>query len=103
MQFTIKNIDVITRRKKPQEQCVEDWTNYDKHIMDRMMIEAKCQPPHWMPTSKLPLCSNITQLKKFIYQPSTALMDAYGPPCRVIERIDYSYQEKDDDKDIAGV
>ena len=102
MQFNIKNIDVITHRQKPQTQCVEDWKNYDQYIMDHIMIENKCHPPHWMPTSKLPVCSNITQMKNFIFQPSTAKMDEYGPPCRVIERIDYTYQEKEEKEDIIG-
>ena len=56
MRFTIKNVDVVTRRNKSPEECVDDWLNFDQQLMDKMMIDAGCRPPHWSSTSKLPIC-----------------------------------------------
>ena len=103
MYFTMKNIDVITRRNKPHKTCFEDWKNYDRYIMDRIMTEAKCRPSHWTTTLNLPLCSNATAMKNFKWQPSTAQIEIYGPPCKVIERLDYTYHEKDEKEDLAGM
>ena len=98
MIFTIKNVDVIRHRWKPQERCFEDWKNYDQYVMDNMMLKVKCHPPHWNPTTNLPLCSNSTQLKYFEREPSIADIKKYDPPCKVIQRLDYTYVE-DDEKD----
>ena len=32
MRFKVRNIDVITRRNKIREACVEDWKNYDNEL-----------------------------------------------------------------------
>ena len=100
MEFTIKNIDVITRRSKPKKRCFEDWKNYDSYIMGNVMTEAQCHPPHWIPTSNMPLCSNTTEMKKFISQPTTGQIEEHRPPCKVIERLDYEYEEADENIDM---
>jgi len=91
MEFRVKNIDVIRHRWKPQERCFEDWKNYDQYVMDNIMLKAKCHPPHWNPTSNLSLCSNSTQMIKI----RRFSIDEYDPPCKVIQRLDYTYVEGD--------
>ena len=91
MSFTIKNVDVVTRRNKSPKPCIEDWMNFDQQVMNRMMFEAGCRPPHWSGASHLPTCFNATQMKIFESQP-------YGfseRPCKNIERVDYVYEEYD--------
>ena len=95
MLFKIKNVDVIRHRWKPQKRCFEDWKNYDQYVMDNMMLKAKCHPPHWNPTTNLPLCTNATQMKIFIEQPTMDEIKKYDPPCKVIHRLDYTYLEID--------
>lgn len=38
MKFTVKNVDVISRRNKPQEPCIEDWKHFDDYILNSMAI-----------------------------------------------------------------
>ena len=92
MKFIVKDIEVVTRRNKSPEPCVEDWMNYDQHMMEKMMTEAGCRPPHWSPYSNLPICSNATQMKRFASQPRSFV----HPPCKNIERVDYVYEEIDE-------
>ena len=98
MNFRIKNIDVITNRNKGKERCIENWKDYDQYIMNDIMVETGCHPPHWISKNGLPVCSNSTQMKKFADQPTTAKVEMYDPPCKIIERLDYTYDEKDMDK-----
>ena len=35
MQFEARNIDVITRRNKRYQPCVEDWRQYDQNVMEK--------------------------------------------------------------------
>ena len=95
MKFVIKNINVITQRNTKQEPCFEDWLNYDQFLMDEMMLEIGCHPPHRISTYKLPLCSSATQMKKLDQLPSVAKVDSYRPPCKSIYQLDYVYEEID--------
>ena len=95
IRFDIKNMDVITRRNKYHDNCIVDWKQYDKHILDKFMVNMKCRPPHWNITSKLPLCSNATEMKRFAKAANVASND-YEPPCKSIARIDYNYSELDE-------
>ena len=44
MRFEVRNIDVITRRNKLDERCVEDWRNYDTNFMKNLVDEVGCHP-----------------------------------------------------------
>ena len=75
-----------------------------KHIMDKIMIDMKCHPPHWTPTSQVPLCSNSKEMRKFATAKNIASND-YEPPCKSIARVDYNYLEHDEiyiDRKIFG-
>ena len=91
--FRVKNIEVITRRNKINEPCEEDWRNFDNHIMEGMMRKTGCCPPHWKTNLGLPICSNHHQMKTFSIQPTTAEMESYIQPCRVINQFDYIYSK----------
>ena len=57
------------------------------------MRKAGCRPPHWKANFDLPICSNPNQMKTFSKQPTTADMESYIKPCRVIYHLDSSYSE----------
>lgn len=101
MSFNIKNIDAVSLRNKPQKPCITRWKNYDQIIMDEIIREAGCRPPHWTTSLNLTLCSNATQMKKIpTSQPTTTRVQDFDPPCKVIERLDYIYYEEDEKNDV---
>ena len=69
--------------------------------MDGIMKETGCHPSHWIPPANLPLCTNATEMKNFALQPTTLKVEMYDPPCKIIERLDYSYKEKDDPREFS--
>ena len=95
MLYEIKNIEVDTYRNTRQEPCDSEWQNFDQHLMDDIMLEAGCHPPHRNSTHNIPICSNSSQMKKVDRQPSTTKVDSYAPPCKSILRLDYDYKETD--------
>ena len=99
MKFYPKNIEVNTRRNRIREPCEEDWKNYDRHIMYRIIKKAGCRPPHWKTTFDLPICSKPNQMKIFSRQPDTKEIESFNPPCKVISQLDYTYVESDYDKE----
>ena len=99
MTFEVRNIDVISRRNKKDEPCVEDWRNYDNNFMESLMTDVGCQPPHWKFQSKLPICSSAKQMKHFSDQPGTYDIEFATQPCKAIDRLDYTYTENEVDSD----
>ena len=95
MIFRVRNVGVVTRRNKRQDPCVEEWRYYDQHFMEHKMNQVGCHPPHWKTISNLPTCSDATQMKLLSKQPSTFEISSFRPPCKVINRLDYIYQEVD--------
>ena len=93
MRFEVRNIDVISRRNKINEPCVEDWRNYDQNYMETLMIEFGCHPPHWKSDTKLPICSNEKQMKYFFELPEYYDAAIALQPCKKIDRLDYTYTE----------
>ena len=92
MYFYIKNQNVITRRSKSGQPCYENWKNHDQYVMNEIMNEAGCRPPHWGTILNLPLCSNTTSMSIFS-EISPAKFDSFKPPCKSIDQLDFSYKE----------
>ena len=95
MKFRVRNVGVITRRNKKKDPCVEDWRHYEHHFMEHKMNRVGCCPPHLRTTSDLPTCNNATYMKPFVKQPGTAEIESFRPPCKVMNRVEYLYDEKD--------
>ena len=95
MIFEARNIDVITRRNKLDEPCVEDWRHYDENFMKNLVDDVGCHPPHWKFDSKQPICSCAKQMKYFSKQPTTHEVEFATQPCKTIDRLDYTYTERD--------
>ena len=95
MSFQVKDIDVTARRNTVRNPCIEDWRNHDGFILDQMMNEIGCRPPHWTTRLNLSICSDTTQMKKFARQPNYGIIETFHSPCRMIDRLDYLYQEDD--------
>ena len=100
MEYRVRNIDVITRRNKIHEPCMEDLEYYDYHFMEYWMRKVGCRPTHWKfhHMKGLPVCLNASQMKAFSEQPQTSDIEAFEPPCKHIDQLDYIYRESDLDE-----
>ena len=95
MEFEVRNIDVISRRNKINEPCVEDWKNYDQFYMENLMNNIGCHPPQWKFDSKFPNCSSDQQMRNLSRQPLAYDVASFTQPCKIIDRLDYTYSESD--------
>ena len=102
MKFGVKDIEVIKHRNRKEEPCIKDWKNFDQLVMDDLMLKSGCRPPHWNTNQNFTLCSRPEQMVRFSDQPSTTDVLSYGPPCRVIENLHYSYHEQDEPEQLYG-
>ena len=93
MTFELSNVDVITRRNKLNEPCIEKWEKYDIHFMQNWANKVGCRPPQWKKQNNLPVCSNPDQMQNFSREPSDREIDSFYPPCKFIDEFDYTYHE----------
>ncbi len=94
MKYTIHSIDVIKNRNTPKPPCEKDWRNYDQIVSDNIMIKTGCRAPHWNTSQNLTKCYKKEQMKNFTDIPTYTNLH-FDPPCRVIDRLHYTYHEKE--------
>ena len=100
MQFRVRNVEVITRRDKKYEPCVKEWKYYDLYYQQYWMNQFGCRPPYWKfgNDNVLPVCSTLNEMKKFSRNfHITKDNQLIKPPCKVIDRLDYIFEEHDVD------
>ena len=68
--------------------------------MEYWMRKVGCRPTHWKfhHMKGLPVCLNASQMKAFSEQPQTSDIEAFVPPCKHIDQLDYIYRELDLDE-----
>ena len=98
MVFRVQNIDVIVRRNKMHEPCLDGEQHYDDLYIQKWTQTVGCRPYHWNfedKNDKTPICSNSSQMKKFLMQPDTIDVESFTPPCKTIDQLEYIYHEED--------
>ena len=99
MDFWLQHVEVLIRRNKAREHCIEDWKNYDNIVTEKHIKSVGCRAPyHSYLTSDvhhLPLCHNKGQMKNIKLPLTGDKIHMYEPPCRSIERVSYEYNEHD--------
>ena len=107
MHFEIRDIDVVTRRNKELDPCIESMTSYDHLIIAKKLTEVGCFPPHVnfneISNSNLPKCHNATQMKEIASLKMGLHDESLNPPCRSISRIDFTYHEIDKGSSSDGL
>ena len=107
MHFEIRDIDVVTRRNKVLEPCIENMTSYDNLIITNKLTEIGCYPPHVkfneISKSHLPKCSNATQMKEIASLGMGLHNESVNRPCKSISRIDFTYHEIDEGSSSDGL
>ena len=63
--------------------------------MEKLMNKVGCHPPYWKSDNDLPVCSTTGQMDTFPWSHMMNEMESFDPPCREIDRLDFSYREKD--------
>ena len=95
MVLTVKNMEVLKHRNKADKPCNQDWKNDDDIVMQKIMHRVGCKPPHWKIHTSLKPCSTREEIAQFKW-PTYATLQNFPPPCQVIEKLQYEYEEYDD-------
>jgi hypothetical protein len=90
-------VEVMARRNKKREPCIEGWRNYDNVIIAKHVNNIGCRTPYHTSLSKeFPTCNIGEKMKKAGFSLSEGYIDKYPSPCRSLEKIMFSYEEFND-------
>ena len=92
MRFKFENMELVHKRNKNNSPCKEDWEDYD--IIEEQVKLAGCRTPYQNKMDQFPLCTaeaKIQEAREFSL--TSGKINEGTPPCRIAEKIIYSYEE----------
>ena len=95
MVFERSKMEVLQRRNKRNEPCIEDWKNHDDYVIQEIIARAGCRPPYWK-SKGVRLCSSKEEMKKVLPPLTKHDYLDYTPPCRSVTNLPFSFQEIDE-------
>lgn len=94
MSFAIQDVQVLQRYSTRENECLDEWRNYDKVTFKTLLGGLGCQSPYQKFSGmNYSVCSNKEKMKKTLLYPSNRLMRAFENPCRSLETAEYKYSE----------
>ena len=89
--FHIENLEVMRRRDTFKNPCNREQIGDDDLILDKMLQETGCRPPHWSIRANYPVCNNKASINKTNIHPSDfANPDFLRPfiqPCDQLQNV----------------
>ena len=96
MAFALKGMTAIVNRYKPhQDNCVENWKEYDYVMMRKHLKKAGCKTPFQLTKDTWPICKNKSKMKEAVYSFSQEA-DSLRP-CREIDSLDIELGQSEAD------
>ena len=83
----MSSIEVLKRRNKMSEPCVEDWMHYDDLVLNRHTTSVECESPYQRQNGKL--CTTKRAMKSSQYEVDIAKAKYLPPPCQEITDVKY--------------
>ena len=96
MWFTVHGMEVINRRNTKLNPCIENWKNYDYSLLENHTMNVGCRAPYQLHlNSSIPFCRTREQMKLVKLGPDQNEEIGFQPPCRSVEKIEYSYVDNE--------
>ena len=92
MKFNIDGVEILQRRNKRSQPCIENWKNYDDEVLVKHLNNIKCRSPYQSPSNEYPICNTTKEMKKSQFNLMTGEIDMY-PPCKAMEKVYYTFKE----------
>ena len=93
MLFSVQDIEVLQRHKNTNNNCIKDWKNYDKLVLQDYLRKVGCRSPYHDSEIVDKICSKNRKMRKTLIYPSDVVMKRFENPCRSVEKVNYKYLE----------
>ena len=104
--FQIRDMEVLQRRKKRGRECLDDY-DYDKKKKEDMMFEVGCRPFFWNHSTIQRICRTQEEIGHLykrnmeIWYRLTQTAENDIPPCREIQKLQIEHTVKATKKSFA--
>jgi hypothetical protein len=87
--FIITSIEVLKRRNKHNERCLEDWKHFDDLVLNKHLKTVGCSAPYQK--THLPICTSQEKIHEAQYEASQVRKKYHPEPCQEISNIIYNF------------
>ena len=88
--FSITGMEVLKRRNKQEEPCLQNWTHFDDLLFRKHLENISCRTPYQ--TSPKPICTTHTEMLRANYQLKYANDKEVPVPCQEMSAITYTFE-----------
>ena len=86
----ITSVELLKRRNKIQEPCVDDWKSYDKNLELKHLEFVGCRSPYQKLSKNFEICNTTEKLKEVLFD-GLKLAHDYPSPCLEMPNLAYRY------------
>ena len=88
--FKITGMEVLKRRNKQEEPCLQNWTHFDDLLFRKHLKKNTCRTPYQI--SRKPICTTHTEMLRANYQLKYANDKEVPVPCQEMSAIIYTFE-----------
>ena len=90
--FKMDSIEMIKRRNKKEDQCLENSTTYDYVRLKQEVYKAGCKAPYHNLQDYLPICDDYETLAMFDLE--NMLHEKFSKPCDEIPQVPFKFENQ---------
>ena len=90
--FKMDSIEMIKRRNKKEDKCLEDSTNYDYLRLKQAANKAGCKAPYQNLQDDIPICDDYEKLAMFDLE--NMLQEHFLKPCDEIPQVPFKSENQ---------
>ena len=89
----IKKVEILRRRNKPKEPCLNAWKRWDNLTLLRYTNKVGCTAPYHKRLQNFPMCTTERKMKEWRKFPSSTKEEKHYQPCQEMPRIDFIFNK----------
>ena len=95
MSFVLTNIDVLKRRNKRNQPCVEGQFNFDQEAFNKHGDKFGCKPPYLNMQRNQSVCHSRENIKQSVFDMTSLNPEELKVPCNTYENVNFRFLESD--------
>ena len=88
--FEITSVELLKRRNKRNEPCMDQWMSYDKIVEQRHVEDVGCRAPYQTLYTGYPVCNTTEKMRESLFH-GLKLTHEHPHPCQEMPNIALNY------------
>ena len=86
----ISSIEILKRRKKQQEHCLDNWMFFDDVVLQKSIENVGCTAPYQNSSKQFPMCDTQQRMEMSVFDGWRLAVDYLYVPCQEIASLSYT-------------